>query len=88
MLNQTSLYQKKTKEDEKAIAKMSDELRSKLKRLEVLIKNKIKLESKLHKLENVRVQFDTISNLNQQIEEENYQLRSKLELYVEPEKPT
>lgn len=40
------------------VKKLSEELRSKLKRLEILVKNKMKLEGRLYKLESAKTDYE------------------------------
>lgn len=47
---------------------MSEELRSKLKRLDILLKNKSKLDNRLNKLENVKNQYEEITAENSGLE--------------------
>ncbi|KRX06879.1 hypothetical protein PPERSA_11524 [Pseudocohnilembus persalinus] len=88
ILAQTSKYQKQTKEGEKIVQKLSEELKSKLKRLDILVKNKSKLEQKLQKHEQLKFKYEEIAQSNAILEEENNKIRSKLELYCDNETGT
>ncbi len=58
VLAQSAQYTNKTKDAEKAIARLRDELKSKLARLDVLLKNKVKLETRVQRLEQLRTQYE------------------------------
>lgn len=81
VLSKKANYQQQLKNSEKAVCKLSDELKSKLKRVEVLSKNQMGLQEKLKAYEEQFVQYQTYSEKNSLLELQNQELLEKLSLY-------